>query len=111
DAWPDVGGDCALPSEHAVDWSDTFHVYAVEWEEDEFRWYVDGLQYCSKSTWFAKNPDDFPAPFNKAFHIEMGVDGGGADDGGGLSVPDRALHSPSVHSEMLVDYVRVTQVC
>lgn len=81
--------------------------------------YVDGQQYCSKSTWFSRNPDDYPAPFNNAFHIEMGVEpdgrdggsSGGANDGGGLSMPERALHSPSVISEMLVDYVRITQVC
>lgn len=79
---------------------------------------MDGLQYCSKSTWFSRNPDDFPAPFNKAFHVEMGVETGdrgggrfeGADDLGDLSAPERALHLPSVPPEMLVDYVRITQV-
>ncbi|CAM9679550.1 unnamed protein product [Ectocarpus fasciculatus] len=117
-AWPDKGGGCSVPAEHGVDWSDGFHVYALEWEEGEFRWYVDGHQYCKKSAWFAKNPDDFPAPFNEAFHLEMGVAVGGGGDGGDgdsageedpSSASTRALHSPSVPPEMLVDYVRITQ--
>ncbi|CBN75742.1 glycosyl hydrolase, family 16 [Ectocarpus siliculosus] len=37
-SWPDKGGGCSLPAEHGVDWSDGFHVYALEWEEDEIRW-------------------------------------------------------------------------
>ncbi|CAN0018865.1 unnamed protein product [Ectocarpus sp. 4 AP-2014] len=117
-SWPYKGGGCTLPAEHGVDWSDGFHVYALEWEEGEFRWYVDGRQYCKKSAWFARHPDDFPAPFNKAFHLEMGVAVGGGDDVGDgdsaeeedpSSASSRALHSPSVPPEMLVDYVRITQ--
>lgn len=80
---------------------------------------MDGHEYCKKSAWFAKNPDDFPAPFNKAFHLEMGIavdgdgDGGDGDSAGEedpSSASSRALHSPSMPPEMLVDYVRITQV-
>ena len=69
--------------------------------------YVDGRHYCTKNIWFESNPDDFPAPFNKAFHFEMGVE---ATDG---STDDRNGEggSPSTAPpEMLVDYVRIAQV-
>lgn len=36
--WPHKGDGCRLTAEHGVDWSDGFHEYALEWEEDEFRW-------------------------------------------------------------------------
>jgi beta-glucanase (GH16 family) len=26
-------------------WSDDFHVFAIEWEENEIRWYIDGEQF------------------------------------------------------------------
>ena len=29
--------------------ADAFHVFAVEWEPDEIRWYVDGRQYFSRN--------------------------------------------------------------
>ena len=67
--------------------------------------YVDGRHYCTKNFWFESNPDDFPAPFNKAFHFEMGVE---ATDG---STDDREGGSPfAAPPEMLVDYVRIAQV-
>lgn len=37
-AWPRQDDGCRLVTEHGVGWSDHFHVYALEWEEDEFRW-------------------------------------------------------------------------
>lgn len=72
---------------------------------------MDDTHYCTKRDWFEKNPDDFPAPFRKAFHFEMGLEvvttattsGGRNDDDDGSS--------PIWPPEMLVDYVRISQVC
>ncbi|CAN0406041.1 unnamed protein product, partial [Pylaiella littoralis] len=101
-AWPRKDDGCRLTAEDVVDWSDGFHVYTLEWEEEEFRWYIDGAHYCTKRDWFEKNPEDFPAPFHKTFHFEMSLEA--ATDGG---KDDASL--PVVPPEMLVDYVRISQ--
>lgn len=38
DVWPHEGDVCSLPADDGADWSDDFHVYTLEWEEEEFRW-------------------------------------------------------------------------
>ena len=36
--------------------ADDFHTYALEWEEGEIRWYVDGVHYQTQrsSGWWAQ---------------------------------------------------------
>ncbi|MGD8472794.1 MAG: family 16 glycosylhydrolase [Anaerolineae bacterium] len=78
--------------------SDDFHVYAVEWEPDEIRWYVDGVQF------FAATPDDVSGEwvFNHPFYIILNVAVGGNWPG----YPDETTTFPQT---MHVDYVRVYQ--
>ena len=47
--------------------NDDFHTFAIEWENGEIRWYVDGVQYASRSSWFSTG-GPFPAPFDWARH-------------------------------------------
>lgn len=70
--------------------------------------YLDGWHYCTKNLWFENSADDYPAPFNKFFHLEMGVKLGG---GGGLEqdFPSGGVDMSALPQEMLVDYVRITQ--
>ena len=35
-----------------------FHVYALEWEPGEIRWFVDGQQYASQSFWWSSSKTD-----------------------------------------------------
>lgn len=74
--------------------------------------YVDGLRYCTKASWFAKHPNDFPAPFHKPFHLEMGVEAAGGTGVGDSSDVEKGNSelSSAVRPEMLVDYVRIAQV-
>ncbi len=46
-----------------------FHVYAIEWEENEIRWYVDDQQY------FKVTPEDVPAEwyFDHPFFIILNL--------------------------------------
>lgn len=76
---------------------DDYHVYAVEWEEDLIRWYVDGILYHT-----AKPSDIAPDPwvFDHAFFMILNVAVGG-NFGGTL---DPNLTFPR---RMQVDYVRV----
>jgi hypothetical protein len=57
------GGDYSPPG---VNFSDDFHIYSVEWEENKITWFVDGIQYHSDTTW-TTTEGPYPAPFNKDF--------------------------------------------
>ena len=92
-----------------------FHVYAIEWEPGEFRWYVDGQRYATQSFWWSSSKADgakglkpaavadlhpWPAPFDQPFYLIMNVAVGGKF----LGNPDKTTVFPA---EMVVDYVRV----
>ncbi len=76
-----------------------FHTFALEWEEKEFRWYVDDILYQTQNNWYSDN-GDYPAPFNKRFHLLLNVAVGGNWPGN----PDNTTTFPQT---MIVDYVRV----
>ncbi len=78
-----------------------FHVFALEWDSTQIRWYVDGLLYETQSSWYSAG-NDFPAPFNKRFHLILNVAVGGNWPGN----PDNTTSFPQ---KMEVDYIRVYQ--
>ncbi|HEX2991078.1 MAG TPA: glycoside hydrolase family 16 protein [Anaerolineales bacterium] len=75
-----------------------FHVYAIEWEENEIRWYFDDRQY------FKLTPEDVPDPwiFDHPFFIILNLAVGGRWPG----YPDDTTVFPQY---LVVDYVRVYQ--
>lgn len=86
-----------------------FHVYGLEWEPGELRWYVDGELFQKVSnwnSWGAGQPAKyaFPAPFDKPFYMILNMAVGGNFDGG--LIPDSSM----LPAEMLVDYVRVYEL-
>jgi beta-glucanase (GH16 family) len=81
--------------------ADDFHVFAVEWEEGEIRWYVDGVLYQTQTEWNSTG-GPFPAPFDQRFHLLLNVAVGGNWPGS----PDITTPFPQT---MQVDYVRVYQ--
>lgn len=81
--------------------SDDYHVFTFEWEENEMRWYVDGILYSTQTDWYTTGAD-YPAPFDQRFHILLNVAVGGNWPGD----PDNTTTFPQT---MLVDYVRVYQ--
>ncbi len=77
-----------------------FHTYAVEWNEDEIKFFVDDEkfgtfknEYTSSGAW----------PFDKPFHILLNVAVGG--NWGGMKGIDESIFPRS----MGIDYVRVWQ--
>lgn len=89
----------------AAGWAADFHTYAVDWEPDQIRWYVDGQLYhtvTSRDWWSAVGSWNQRAPFDTAFHLLLNVAVGGNWPGN----PDNGTPFPS---EMVVDYVRVYQ--
>lgn len=79
--------------------TDDFHIFSIEWEEGEIRWYIDGEEYARKSSWNSEG-HSFPAPFNQRFHLLLNIAVGGNWPGN----PDETTVFPQ---QMLIDYVRV----
>ena len=76
-----------------------FHVYAVEWEATEIRWYIDDAQvFKVASTDVAPNKWVFDHPFFIILNVAVG--------GGWPGFPDSTTIFPQ---QMLVAYIRVYQ--
>lgn len=97
-AWPNntYSGAAYIP---ATSVSDNFHIYALEWEENEFRWFVDGVHYQTQNTWSTQGVA-YPAPFDQRFHFILNVAVGGNWPGN----PSATTRFPQ---SMEVDYIRV----
>ena len=97
-----IGG--SLDTRAALDQS--FHVFAVEWDTGEVRWFLDDQLYfrAGKNTvmWPAPPGAALPAPFDQPFYLIMNLAVGGTWPGD----PDDTTVFPAV---MQVDYVRVFQ--
>lgn len=78
-----------------------FHVFALEWEEGEIRWYVDDVLYQTQTRWNTPAAS-FPAPFDRRFHLLVNLAVGGTWPGN----PDEATTFPQV---LTIDWVRVYQ--
>lgn len=91
-----VGGSYTLPNGEQL--KDAFHLYAVEWEPTEIRWYIDDVHYATVT------PNDVPGEwvFDHPFFIIMNVAVGGYWPG----YPDETTVFPQF---MYVDYVRIYQ--
>ena len=101
-----------LPDDSTVaDW----HVYAVEWEPGEIRFFVDEVHTSTENFWWscsqtadgqglearrATDLNPWPAPFDQPFYLVMNVAVGGNFPG----VPDAHTRFPA---ELVVDSVRV----
>ena len=94
-------GSYFLPTFESFD--KDFHIFAIEWEPDEFRWYVDDEMYFKTSTWYTSYEDaPATAPFDQAFHWILNVAVGGNWPG----YPNKNSQFPQ---RIVVDYVRVYQ--
>jgi beta-glucanase (GH16 family) len=91
-----VGGKFIVPDVDTL--KNDFHVYAIEWQENEIRWYFDEQEY------FKLTPADVPSDwiFDHDFFIIMNMAVGGRWPG----YPDETTVFPQF---MTVDYVRVYQ--
>ncbi len=81
---------------------DDFHVFAIEWELGQIRWYVDDVHYATRTSWYSTG-GRYPAPFDADFHLLLNLAVGGNLPG----PPDPSTEFPQ---ELVVDYVRVYQL-
>lgn len=101
DKWP---GNRQSSGEYVLKdgkFSDDFHVFTLEWERGEMRWYVDGEHYQTKTKWDS-TAAPFPAPFDQRFHLLLNLSIGGRLVG----PPDEETVFPQ---KFEIDYVRVYQ--
>jgi beta-glucanase (GH16 family) len=102
DAWPNTEFSSTSYFLPGGTFHDDFHVFAVEWEFGEMRWYVDGVLYASSSSWFSSG-GPFPAPFDVDFHLLLNLAVGG-------NLPGPPNDTTVFPQEYVIDYVRVYQL-
>ncbi|MET0624702.1 MAG: glycoside hydrolase family 16 protein [Pyrinomonadaceae bacterium] len=98
---PGYSGAAGIGAPYALTgarFADDFHVFAVEWEPNQIRWYVDGRLYQTRT------PADLPAGsawvFDHQFFVLLNLAVGGYWPGD----PDATTVFPQ---KMYVDYVRI----
>ncbi|AFZ68377.1 glycoside hydrolase family 16 protein [Deinococcus peraridilitoris] len=88
-----ITGSTTLPRPLAED----FHVYAVEWSENEIRWFVDDVLFQTLTP--ANLPEGAQWVYNQPFFVILNLAVGGGFSG----YPNASTKFPQ---QMLVDYVR-----
>ncbi len=105
DVWPN---NTYLTNEYhfpAGDSSESWHTYALEWEQDKICWYVDDTLYSTQTDWYSEG-HAYPAPFNQNFYLILNLAVGGHFDGvDGIYGAPETFADGERHFE--IDYVRV----
>ncbi len=107
-SWPNNTYTTSSYSMGGANFADEFHIYAVEWDEDQFRWYVDDVLYATKYSWqwYCSNAPENPlAPFDQEFYIILNSAIGGTYTG----CLNPGCITANLPQEYLIDYVRVYQ--
>ena len=94
-----IGSPFTLPNNRKF--FDDFHIYAVEWEPNQIRFYVDDNLYATRTA--AEIPAGAKWVYDHNFFILLNVAVGGGWPGN----PDSTTTFPQ---QMLVDYVRVYEM-
>jgi beta-glucanase (GH16 family) len=113
-SWPEnvsSGTDYKFPADENP--ADIFHTYALEWQEGEMRWYIDGEHYATQedSGWYSQYAVDGElvtapgsAPFNQNFHMLLNLAVGGS---WAANVNEKGIDSSVFPQTLNIDYVRV----
>lgn len=88
--------------------ADDYHVYGLEWEPGEMRFYIDGKLFHKVNDWFTKveggDETAYPAPFDQPFYLQCNLAVGGSWPGN----PDETTDFDN--AEFMVDYIKVYQL-
>lgn len=87
--------------------SDEYHIFQIEWENEKISWYIDGVCIHTENEWYSATEEqgkiDYPAPFNHPFYIILNLAVGGDWPGD----PDDTTDFEN--EAYIIDYVRVYQ--
>jgi beta-glucanase (GH16 family) len=106
--WPNNTSSGGSYSLGGTNFADDFHVYAIEWEPSQIRWYVDGVLFSTKYDWQWYSdgaPGDPDAPFDQDFYIILNAAVGGNMTG----CTSTSCVTAVFPQQYLIDYVRVYQ--
>jgi beta-glucanase (GH16 family) len=106
--WPDNVHASGTYAPGGVNFADDFHVYAIEWEPERIRWYVDDTLYFTRyyTQWYSDGDPGNPyAPFDQDFYIILNAAVGGNYTG----CTDTWCIEADLPQQYVVDYVRVYQ--
>jgi beta-glucanase (GH16 family) len=117
-SWPNNVWHGSGEKDLGKDFTADYHTFALEWEKNEIRWYVDGAQYHSeninKNMWSGKGTNPYNhngAPFDQEFFWILNIAVGGnffpAAQYGPQVTPDEARRWEKPTME--IDYLRVYQ--
>lgn len=81
----------------SIDFSKDYHIYAVEWQPCEIRWFIDGTLCGMQNRWSSLSAD-YPAPFDKRFYLALCV-----------AINDSTDDS-QLPAEMSIDWIRAYQL-
>lgn len=92
-----------------------FHTFAIEWEADEMRWYLDRQQYHHASRrgvsptgwWSAGRSAKSSSPFDVPFHLIINLAVGGRFQGSPTPAAVSQALGPQAQRKLVVDYIRV----
>ncbi|MCP4292247.1 MAG: family 16 glycosylhydrolase, partial [bacterium] len=104
--WPNNTHTSESYSLGGANFADEFHIYAVEWEADEIRWYVDDVLFMTRhsSQWYSDAaPGNPQAPFDQEFYIILNTAVGGNYTG----CLEPGCITDNLPQDFLLDYVRV----
>ncbi|NND73217.1 MAG: glycoside hydrolase family 16 protein [Rhodothermales bacterium] len=98
DRWPEntQSGDTLFFDDTAIS---EFHTYSIIWQHGKIEWFVDDTKFGEQTSWYTSG-HEFPAPFDKRFHLILNVAIGGA-------WPENPDSTTTFPQQMVVDYVRV----
>ena len=82
--------------------SNNYHTFTVEWEPNLITWYVDGIQYASRDSWFSTG-GPFPARFDVDFHLLLNL----AVGGNYTAILTESGITATLPAEIHIDYIRV----
>lgn len=82
--------------------ADDYHIFSIEWEPDEIRYYIDGNLYHKVNKWYTKQEGEgkieYPAPFNQTFYIQFNLAVGGIWPGN----PDESTNFENAEFKMFM---------
>ncbi|MFG6367330.1 MAG: carbohydrate binding domain-containing protein [Lachnospiraceae bacterium] len=95
-------------AEEQPNFGQDFHIFACEWDPDEFRFYVDDVLFYTVNDWFTQKPGfgkvAYPAPYDQPFYMILNLAVGGS----WVGYPDEDDKFEE-NAQFVIDYVRVYQ--
>ena len=95
--YPNVSYSSAKFTQSQGDFSQDFHIYALEWSENTIKWFIDGYLYSTKTI---SDVGSLRWPFDQQFYILLNLAVGG-------NFPSNPNSSTVFPQTFEVDYLRV----